>query len=187
MDNDTHTFTAFFGRDLVTSGPLEAVLPVLKVRFDATPTLFLMFDDQTGQQVDFDLEGSMAEVLARAVPAKGPGGPGRPKLGVVSREVSLLPRHWEWLSEQQGGASGAIRRLVDQARKHEPEAQRVRREMDRLYRFLSAMAGDLPGYEEAIRALYASDKQGFESQIRDWPMDIREYAKRIFPAVPPGV
>ena len=182
MDNEQNTFTAFFGQDLVASGPLEAVLPVLKVRFDISPSLFLIFEDQTGRQVDFDFGGSMMDVLARAGTAKTPSGPGRPKLGVVSREVSLLPRHWAWLSEQPGGASGAIRRLVDQARKHEPEAQRVRREMDALYRFLSAMAGNLPGFEEAIRALYASDKKGFDGLIRDWPADIREHSKRLFPS-----
>ncbi|MFY0534142.1 DUF2239 family protein [Nannocystis pusilla] len=41
-------------------------------------------------------------------------GPGRPKLGVVSREVSLLPRHWEWLERQP---SGSRRRCADSSRR----------------------------------------------------------------------
>ena len=135
----------------------------------------LIFDDHTGRQVDFDLRGTLDEVLARVAPAQSRPGPGRPKLGVVSREVSLLPRHWEWLEDQPNGASAAIRRLVDQARKYDTGALRARMALGR---FLSAMAGDLPGCEEAGRALYASDRARFETQIREWPADIRAYLEQ---------
>ena len=106
-------------------------------------------------------------------------GPGRPKLGVVAREVSLLPRHWEWLEQQPNGASAAIRRLVDQARSNDPGAERTRLAIEAASRFLSAMAGNLPGYEEATRALFGRDRQRFDELIGVWPKDIRLHAQRL--------
>jgi hypothetical protein len=100
-------------------------------------------------------------------------------LGVVSREVSLLPRHWDWLEQQPNGASAALRRLVDQARKHEPGKERARLATEAAGRILSAMAGNLPGYEEASRALYAADRAHFEELILEWPRDIRAYIQRL--------
>ncbi len=176
---DETTYTAFLDASLVASGPLEQVLPPLKQRFDAdSGAPFLIFDDTTGQQVDFDLRGSQADVLARALPAKAPAGPGRPRLGVVAREISLLPRHWEWLEQQPNGASAAIRRLVDEARKNEPEEQRARARIGALGHILTAVAGDLPGYEEASRALYARDGQRFRELTDGWPEGIRCYIER---------
>jgi hypothetical protein len=152
------------------------VLPVLKRRFDSDPgDLPLVFEDETGRQVDFDLRGSLDEVLAR-VTVPTARGPGRPKLGVVSREVSLLPRHWDWLEQQPSGISAALRRLVDQARKSQPGKERARLLRAGLSRFLTAMAGDRPGYEEATRALFAADQARFESLVGKWPKDVREYA-----------
>lgn len=135
----------------------------------------LVFDIATGRQVDFDLRGSLDEVLERAVPTR-PRGPGRPKLGVTSREVSLLARHWEWLERQPGGISGALRRFVERAIKTQPGQERARQIRDALSRFLSGMAGDRPSYEEACRALFAGDTARFEALIQRWPKDIREYA-----------
>jgi hypothetical protein len=152
------------------------VLPVLKRRFDSDPSeLVLVFSDETGRQVDFDLRGSLDELLEREAPAKA-AGPGRPRLGVVSREVSLFPRHWAWLEQQPGGISGALRRLVEQARNTEPGKERARRIRAALSVFLSAMAGDLPSYEEATRALFAGDAALFASLVKRWPKDVREYA-----------
>jgi uncharacterized protein len=173
------TYTAFDSNELIASGPLEEMLPLVKERFDRQAGVpLLIFEDQTGQQVDFDLRGKIKHVLARALPAPR-SGPGRPKLGVVSREVSLLPRHWDWLEQQPNGASAALRRLVDQARKQDPERQRARLAMDAAIRFMSAMAGNLPGFEEASRALYGADGARFAHLIRAWPRDIRDHVQRL--------
>lgn len=174
------TYTAFVGTDLLASGTRDEVLEALKSRFDRDiGAVILTFEDQTGRQVDFDLRGTVADVLARYQPAPVRFGPGRPKLGVVAHEVSLLPRHWEWLEQQPSGASAAIRRLVDEARKRDPGEQQTRSAMEATDRFLSVMAGNLPGYEEASRSLYARDKERFDELIREWPKDIRLHAQRL--------
>ncbi len=173
-------FTAFLGTSRIASGDLAAVLSGVKPYFDQDPGASLqIFEDPTGRQVDFDLRGSMEEVVARAVPAPPRVGPGRPKLGVVAREISLLPRHWEWLERQPSGASAAIRKLVDEKRALSEGADRARIAMEATNRFLSAMAGNLPGYEEATRALFAKDRERFAAQVQEWPADIREYASRL--------
>lgn len=164
---------------MIAAGPLGQVLPELKKRFDADRSaMMLVFDDATGRQVDFDLRGTEAQVLARVLPEQRTG-PGRPKLGVVSREISLLPRHWEWLEEQPNGASAALRRLVDEARRREQGRARVRIALDAAARFLSAIAGDLAGYEEATRALYAKDRAKLEGLTSRWPRDVRKHMLRI--------
>jgi hypothetical protein len=156
-------------------GTLKNVIPVLKNAFDADPgSQFLVFEDSTGRQVDFDLSGDLDRVLARAERKPAQAGPGRPKLGVVSREVSLLPRHWEWLEQQPNGASAAIRRLIDDARKQGPDRVRISREA--AGRFMTAIAGNLPGYEESTRALYAGDRDRFVALTQGWPADVRKYA-----------
>jgi hypothetical protein len=182
--DETRIFTAFLGESRIASGPLESVLPELKTRFDAgedrpIAEMLLIFDDESGQQVDFDMRGTLAEVIARATPSPARVGPGRPKLGVISREVSLLPSHWQWLERQPNGASAALRRLVDQASKRSPGEQRARRAMESTGRFLSAMAGNRPNYEEANRALYRANRDQFEELIAAWPKDIREHACRM--------
>jgi uncharacterized protein len=174
------TVTAFIGTDLLASGELDEVLPALKNRFDLDRgALILTFEDRTGKQVDFDLRGTLPDVLARYRLSRRRVGPGRPKLGVVAREVSLLPRHWDWLEQQPSGASAAIRRLVDEARKRNPGEQRTRSSIEAAGRFLSAMAGNLPEYEEASRALYARNVERFDELVRDWPKDIRLHAQRL--------
>jgi uncharacterized protein len=173
-------YTAFVGEHLVASGPLEELLPKLKATFDRNhSTLFLIFDDETGAQVDFDLRGTVAEVLARHCPNPPQTGPGRPRLGVTSREITLLPRHWEWLGRQPNGASAALRRLIDEARKREPAEMRRQQAIDATERFLFAMAGNLPGYEEATRALYRGDSERFAELMSPWPKDVRNYALRL--------
>jgi hypothetical protein len=181
---DNSTYTAFVGETLVAAGSLEVLLPAAKGQFekDAGAALFI-FEDQTGRQVDFDLRGSLEEVMVRALPATPHAGPGRPKLGVVSREISLLPRHWSWLEQQPNGASAAIRRLIDEARKKDPAKERRRLATEAAGRFMLAMAGNFPGYEEATRALYADNRDGLEELIRDWPQDIRAHVVRLLDAV----
>lgn len=171
-------YIAFAGARRVAAGPLREVLPVLKQRFDRDRSeLVLVFEIETGRQVDFDLRGTLDEVLAREAPTPRRG-PGRPRLGVTSREVTLLPRHWEWLDQQPSGTSGALRRLVEQAIKLHPGKERARQIRASLGRFLGAIAGDRPGYEEASRALFGGDTPRFEALAQRWPRDIREHAVR---------
>jgi hypothetical protein len=169
-------YLAFAGSRRIADGPLKDLLPAVKERFERDAgELVLVFEVATGRQVDFDLRGSLEEVLERYALA-AVRGPGRPKLGVTSREVSLFPRHWDWLEEQPGGISGALRRLVEQAQKHEPGKERARRIRSALSRFLTSMAGDRPHYEEACRALFAGKTAEFEELVSRWPKDIREHA-----------
>lgn len=175
--DEPDTYTAFAGARQVASGLLPEVLAAAKAHLEQHPDAepLLIFHDPTGMQVDFDLRGSLEEVLERAAPAPGRNGPGRPRLGVTSREVSLLPRHWLWLEAQPGGVSAALRRLVEEARKRESPEQRLRRALEAADRFMLTMAGNLPGYEEASRALYARDLGRLEELVQGWPPDVRAY------------
>ncbi len=177
MPNES-TYIAFAGARQVAAGPLHSVLPVLKERFERDRSeLVLVFEVETGRQVDFDLRGSLGDVVERASPTALPG-PGRPRLGVTSREVSLLPRHWDWLEQQANGISPAIRRLVEQAIKVQPGRERARRMRAALSGIMTAVAGNRPNYEEACRALFAGDTARFDALIARWPKDIRRFASR---------
>lgn len=170
-------FVVFEGARLVARGDLATVLPTLKQRFDEDAgDNALVFDVASGKQVDFDLRGCTDEVLARASGAQEPRGPGRPRLGVTAREVTLLPRHWAWLEEHPSGASAALRRLVEDAMKANPGAQAAQRTRDALSRMLTALAGNRPHYEEASRALFAGDLARFESLVAAWPKALRSFA-----------
>ena len=173
----TPTYSAFAGDRLVAAGPLEELLRRTKAHLDGGGADVLVFEDGSGRQVDFDLRGTADEVVARLAPARP--GPGRPRLGVVSREVSLLPQHWEWLEAQPNGISAALRRLVDAARRRAPREERARRAKEAASRFMTAMAGDRPGYEEASRALFAGDGAGFDRLVQRWPKDVREHLRRL--------
>lgn len=186
------TYTAFEGDRCLARGPLPDVVAAAKAAFDRSRTsLVLIFDDATGEQVDADYSGTPAEVLRgvaarearRAAPAESEPavarGPGRPRLGVVAREVTLLPRHWQWLNSQPGGASVALRRLVDEARRASVGRDRVRRAQEVAYRVMTALAGNLPAFEDALRALYARDGAAFDRHVDAWPVDVREYARQL--------
>jgi hypothetical protein len=171
--------TAFDGEALLARGPLAQVALAVRARLAKRPDAsVLTFEDATGRVVDLDLRGSEAEIVARLGGAE-PRGRGRPKLGVVAREVTLLPRHWDWLSAQPGGASQALRRLVDEARRGDGGQTQARIARETAYRFMSALAGNLPGFEEASRALFAGDEAGFRAQAAGWPSDIRTYAQEL--------
>src|SRR4051812_7671876 len=144
-------YTAFAGTKRIAAGNRDTILSQAKQHTDISGEMIAIFEDLTGKQVDFDFSGSLDDVLERARARSSKPGPGRPKLGVVGREISLLPRHWDWLEDQPNGISAAIRRLVDEARKREPGAQRARRLRDGIARFMWAMGGDLPHFEEATR------------------------------------
>jgi uncharacterized protein len=138
---------------------------------------YLVFDDGTGRQLDLDLRAVESE---RPVDSQvEPRGRGRPRLGVIAREVTLLPSHWDWLNVQPGGASVALRKLVHAARRTSGDRERVRAAQESTYWFISAIAGNLPGFEEATRALFAYDRRRFGDLISGWPEDIRDYAIRL--------
>lgn len=173
--DDERTFTAFAGTSRIASGDLRTMLLQAKQRIDGGQSEpLLIFEDRTGKQVDFDFRGSPEEVIAREAPQPKTGR-GRPKLGVVSREVTLLPRHWEWLEQQPQGISGALRRLVDEARKRAPTKERARLAREAASKIMWSLAGDLPNFEEASRALFAVDRTRFERLVRRWPEDVRAY------------
>ncbi|MBN9219771.1 MAG: DUF2239 family protein [Mesorhizobium sp.] len=187
-------YTAFADDCILTRGALVDVALVAKAAAAGTKPV-LVFNDETGAVVDLDLRGSTADVSARFVASadlkEGEGGPspgnvtsdtrgrGRPRLGVVAREVTLLPRQWEWLALQPGGASQALRRLVDEARRSATGQDRMRMAREATYRFMSAIAGDLPGFEEATRALFAGGEPRFRELIQSWPADVRGYALEL--------
>lgn len=201
--------TAFRGQQHLATGPLRDVAQAVwrAVRDTAPATeAVLIFDDETGRVVDLEMRGDESDMLAHldatsparsVIPAEGEGaarssrddgtpsvdsaprGRGRPRLGVVAREVTLLPRHWEWLASQPGGASVALRRLVDGARRTHAAEDRAHALRDAAFRFMTAMAGDLVHFEEAIRALYRHDEAQFRTSISTWPTDVRAHAARL--------
>ncbi len=174
--------SAFAGSQRIASGSLVEVARVVKAAGEGR-TPVLVFDDHSGRIVELDLRGSMEDVIARLAPSpageEGARRPGRPKLGVVAREVTLLPRHWDWLASQPGGASVALRRLVDEARKANSAKDRLRDAQEAAYRLMHAMAGDAPGFEEASRALFASDFETLGKVTAGWPGDVGDQITRM--------
>jgi hypothetical protein len=196
-------YIAFEQDRCIASGDLRQVARAAKHWLDRRKDAsILVFDGRTSAPVDIDFRGSIDDVLERlpeiaaasttsdddALPAAR--GPGRPKLGVVAREITLLPRHWEWLAQQSGGASVALRKLVDAARRTGEDPDRVRLAREAAYRFMSAMAGNKPHYEDAIRALFAGEAARFEELIAEWPADVHDHtlrlAERAFDRETPG-
>ena len=182
-------FTAFIGPKRLASGSLaDVALAVKKSTKPGSHQPILIFDDTSGKSVDLDLRGTDEDVVARLPlpaspsaaagaeqPSSEPRGRGRPKLGVVAREVTLLPRHWDWLAGQPGGASVALRKLVEDARRTNGDRDRRRAARDAAYHFMSAMAGNFKGFEEVSRALFADDRRRFGELIADWPDDVRNH------------
>ena len=197
------TYTSFIGHKRIASGSLAVNALTAKQAFAVgLPSSLLTFCDHTGQVVDIDLRGSDAEILARLPPEERQShgseavlnyseeavelrGRGRPKLGVVAREVTLLPRHWDWLAAQPGGASVTLRKLVDEARRANVDRDRQRRASECAYHFMSVMAGDMAGFEEASRALFANDAAKFRQLTEAWPADVRDYVRYLAYPLPP--
>jgi uncharacterized protein len=190
--------TAFEGARRIASGALPEVAQRVKAVLDRGERgPVLIFDDATSEIVEVDFRGTAEDVAARltarsgpevpsgpltapeAPEAPAPRKPGRPRLGVVAREVTLLPRHWEWLNRQPGGASVALRKLVEEARRVNESKDRVRRSQEAAYRFMSAMAGNEPGFEEALRCLFSGDRASFDSLVDVWPIDVRDHARKL--------
>ena len=182
------TYTAFLDGHRLITGPLHevavAVLRSLQAQPEGHP---LVFSDASGQSSDLDLRGGEQAVAARytvAAPTPAPKGRGRPKLGVVAREVTLLPEHWDWLATQPGGASVALRKLVHDARRTGGARDRTRQARDRAYHAMSTLAGDLAGFEEASRALFAGDHDRLVAQMAAWPHDVRAYVLQLAEPAP---
>ncbi|MEA2909525.1 MAG: uncharacterized protein QOJ15_1606 [Bradyrhizobium sp.] len=187
------SFTAFRGHQRLVSGPLaEVALAVMQASNSGDAEPIVIFDDANGRTIDLNLRGTEQDVIGRLpqppanleaaadhLSAPEPRGRGRPKLGVVAREVTLLPRHWEWLGTQPGGASVALRKLVEEARRASGDRDRSRAARDAAYHFMSTMAGNLPGFEEASRALFADDRRRFAGLIAGWPEDIRDHIVKL--------
>ncbi|KRR17299.1 hypothetical protein CQ14_13040 [Bradyrhizobium lablabi] len=191
-DKTRPQFTAFIGPQRLAAGPLaEVALAVMQAARKPVAPPIIIFSDATGQPIDLDLRGTERDVIARLPQpapdpetasdesAEAPRGRGRPKLGVVAREVTLLPRHWEWLGAQPGGASVALRKLVEEARRANGDLDRARAARDAAYRFMSVMAGSLAGFEEASRALFADDRRRFVGLVAGWPDDIRDHVVKL--------
>ncbi|MBZ0255406.1 DUF2239 family protein [bacterium] len=179
-------YTAFQGDKRFAKGSLKDVVLSAKQSVPENEWhTVLFFNDASGRTMDFALNGTEEELLKRLSifapeqKQEAPKGPGRPKLGVVSREISLLPRHWEWLATQSGGASSTLRKLVDAEQKKSSAKDQIKQAQTRAYNFMSAIAGDLPQYEEAIRALFAHDQDAFKKQMAKWPKDIRTHAVQL--------
>lgn len=178
MPDLTHTYTAFIGTARLVSGPLAQVaVAVRNAEADKPAHPVLIFSDHTGKAIDIDTRGTDDEIIDRySPPPEPPRGRGRPRLGVVAREVTLLPRHWDWLAEQPGGASVTLRKLVDDARRAGGDKHLVKKAHEAAYTFMHALAGNLRNYEEATRALFANDRARMELLISEWPRDVREHA-----------
>jgi hypothetical protein len=177
------THTAFLDGRRLATGPLHVVaVAVLRAQQTQAEGQLLVFSDATGQSADLDLRGDEAAVAARytvAAPPLAPRGRGRPKLGVIAREVTLLPEHWEWLAAQSGGASVALRKLVHEARRQGGERDRTRLARNRAYHAMSTLAGNLAGFEEASRALFAGDPVRLATQMAAWPEDVQAYVRQL--------
>jgi hypothetical protein len=185
---------AFDGHRRLAAGPLHEVALAVKSATESGVTGLFIYDDATGRVIDLDTRGTEEEVVARLAQRVAPAPPsdgepdltagelrgrGRPKLGVVAREVTLLPRHWDWLNTQPGGASVALRKLVEEARRTSGDRDRTRAAQEAAYHFMSAIAGDLPGFEEAARALFAYDRRRFGDLVAAWPEDVRDHAIKL--------
>lgn len=173
---------AFDGDHCIASGDITDV--AVRVKQVLSPqSQILLFDLESSRPVEIDFRGSVADVTTRLKnslsPEPAPRGPGRPKLGVVAREVTLLPRHWEWLAAQPGGASVTLRKLIEDARRKTAAKDEARERQESVHRFLSAIAGNKPHYEDVLRALYANDGARFHALIADWPTDVRRHLERL--------
>lgn len=172
-------YIAFDGNNQIAQGEIFSLAPKAKKYLDKNPKAsILIFDAEDSALIEVDFRGTVDNVTERLEAYRedeAKVGPGRPKLGVVSKEVGLLPRHWEWLALQPGGASATLRNLVEAAQKKNLRRDQIRRSQDATYKFMHALAGDLPLYEEVLRALYAKNENLFKTLIAPWPNDLRKH------------
>ena len=184
--DETDTYVAFYGNQQVAVGELTDMLTKTTIFLKEKQTTgtdtepLLIFNEQNGSQIDFDFRGSLEEILERALPKQKKRRAGRPKLGVISREITLLPRHWEWLESQTKSASASLRLLVEEAMKREGGEAKIKKNIAVTDRIMMVMAGNLTYFEEASRALNARNVERFEECVSTWPDDIKIYLlKRV--------
>lgn len=180
---DSTLCTAFDGHRRIASGtPEDVALAARDYLAQHAERPLLILDDATGYPLEIDLRGDAEDVLARLRTTASPPaarGPGRPKLGVVAKEVTLLPRHWDWLADQPGGASVTLRRLVEDARRAGSAKELARQTSEAADRTMRTLAGDLPGYEEASRAFWRGERKVFDRHVRAWPADVRAHVRQL--------
>lgn len=194
----TQAATAFNNTNKLANGPLIEVIMAMKTAIiENQNAKILCFLDENGAMIDFDLSGSNEQIIARLLTQfKAPSTSeqieiietqskaGRPKLGVIAKEVTLLPRHWEWLGAQNGGASATLRRLVEIAAKESIGIAARKNAQNATYRFLQNIAGDFENYEEVLRAIFADDFEKMRNLMKNWPQDIQNYAQKLFALSP---
>ncbi|MCM2310529.1 MAG: DUF2239 family protein [Steroidobacteraceae bacterium] len=186
-------YLAFMDDKCIASGSLLEVALAVRRTLDAGATAsIVVLHARTAHVVDLDLRGTADDIASRLTaaasavvpgdstqhPARAPG-PGRPRLGVISREVSLLPRHWNWLATQRGGASAALRRLVDEARQKNGTRDSHRAAQEAVDRYMRVLAGDRSHYEDALRAFYAGRDEDLFRLAAAWPADIRNHLETL--------
>jgi hypothetical protein len=173
--NPSSFLVAFDGAQRIATGSraeiAQKVSTYLRAKPQAQP---LFFDTETGRQTDLDWRSPLAEAPKAKPAPRLRAGKGRPKLGVVAKEVTLLPRHWDWLARQPGGASVTLRKLIERASKDPAPAEKQRARAEAAYHFMHAVAGNLPGFEEASRQLFAGNIWGLSATIAKWPGDIAD-------------
>lgn len=170
----TQKLTAFASCKQIAFGECAQVLAQIGSMTFPQDTSIRVFGDETGECLDFDLR---VKVLTKSAMGKSAlstsvvRSMGRPRLEVVAGEVPLLPRHWEQFDRQPGGTSVALRRMVDEGRKIGQGRDSVRAPRETACRSMRNMAGALPGYEHAARALFRGNKALFEKAVAHWPAD----------------
>lgn len=192
QENSSSCYTAFAQQRIIASGTPEELVPTLLAARALDDSLFpVVFKDATGERIELDWRDDLSAMLGKLRQQEFGNsltentnvatrtGPGRPKLGVIAREVTLLPRHWDWLASQPGGASVALRKLVEAARKANTALDQARQSLEAAHRFMNFMGSDQPGFEEASRAMFASDFALARKEIRLWPEDLRRYAEAL--------
>lgn len=176
--NSSTTYTAFSGDHYLASGEMMELILKIKQLQETTENI-LIFNDQTGRQTDFDYTGSEQEIRERYAEPESTKKVGRPKLGVISREITLQKKHWDWLDQQSASASAIIRKLIDKELDDPNSESNKMLAKQATDRFMLAMLGNMPNYEEATRALYQGDKQVLITLIQNYPKDIQEYIFKL--------
>ncbi len=181
--NESERYSSFIGDRHLFTGDLKGMLSQTHAYISRHGEEgLLIFDNFSGRQIDYNFRVSLEELLGKELPPTPKKGPGRPRLGVVCGEISLLPRHWDWLQRQRQSASATIRRLIEAAMKEASPEEKTREAIDAAGKFLWTMAGNLSDFEEASRALYAQKWHILDAITAAWPEDIAKHLNMMLKA-----